>query len=40
MNAFMLAFAVVEISGWDSREFRGGSDQAFRDLVLRKLREK
>ena len=40
MNAFMLAFAAVEICGWDSREFRGGSEQEFRDLVLRMLREK
>jgi hypothetical protein len=35
---FMLAFAVVEICGWDRREFRGGSEQEFRDRVLRKLR--
>jgi hypothetical protein len=35
---FMLAFAVVEICGWDAREFRGGSEQEFRDRVLRKLR--
>jgi hypothetical protein len=37
---FMLAFAVVEICGWDRREFRGGSEQEFRDRVLRKLRQK
>jgi len=37
---FMLAFAVVEICGWDRQEFRGGSDQEFRDRVLRKLRQK
>lgn len=37
---FMLAFAVVEICGWDREEFRGGSEQEFRDRVLRKLRQK
>ena len=37
---FMLAFAVVEICGWDRQEFRGGSEQEFRDRVLRKLRQK
>lgn len=37
---FFLAFAVVEICGWDRREFRGGSEQEFRDRVLRKLRAK
>ena len=37
---FMLAFAVVEICGWDRREFRGGSEQEFRDRVLRKLRKR
>jgi hypothetical protein len=35
---FMLAFAVVEICGWDRQEFRGGSEQDFRDKVLKKLR--
>src|ERR1039457_3284342 len=28
---FMLAFAAVEISGWDKRDFGGGSEQEFRD---------
>jgi hypothetical protein len=37
---FMLAFAVVEICGWDRQEFQSGSEQEFRDLVLRKLRQK
>jgi hypothetical protein len=38
---FMLAYAVVEICGWDLREFRGGGGgQGFRDLVLRRLRQK
>ena len=38
---FMLAFAVVEICGWDREEFRGaGGEQGFRDRVLRKLRKK
>ena len=37
---FMLAFAAVEICGWDRQEFRGGSEQEFRDRVLRKLRQK
>ena len=37
---FMLAFAVVDICGWDRREFKGGSDQEVRDRVLRKLRAK
>jgi hypothetical protein len=36
---FMLAFAVVEICGWDRQEFRGGSEQEFRDRVLKKLRD-
>ena len=36
---FMLAFAAVEICGWDKREFRGGSEQEFRDRVLRELRQ-
>jgi hypothetical protein len=37
---FMLAFGVVEICGWDREGFRGGSEQEFRDRVLRKLRQK
>ena len=37
---FMLAFAAVEICGWDKREFQGGGEQDFRDRVLRKLRQK
>jgi len=37
---FMLAFAAVEICGWDRQEFRGGSEQEFRDRVLQKLRQK
>jgi hypothetical protein len=36
---FMLAFAVVEICGWDRKEFQGGGEQAFRDRVLARLRE-
>ena len=36
---FMLAFAAVEISGWDKRDFGGGSEQEFRDKVLQKIRE-
>jgi|ERR1017187_2652836 ABC-type Fe3+-hydroxamate transport system substrate-binding protein len=35
---FMLAFAAVEISGWDKRDFGGGSEQEFRDKVLQKMR--
>jgi len=37
---FMLAFAVVEICGWGKQEFQRGSEQEFRDRVLRKLRQK
>ena len=36
---FMLAYAVVEICGWDRQEFGGGSGQDFRYKVLKKLRE-
>jgi hypothetical protein len=37
---FFLAFAVVEICGWDRTDFRGGlGEQDFRDRVLARLRE-
>jgi hypothetical protein len=35
---FMLAHAVVEICGWDRQAFASGSEQAFRDKILRKLK--
>lgn len=37
---FLLAFAVVEICGWDRQSLRGGSEQEFRDRVLQKLRQR
>jgi hypothetical protein len=36
---FMLAHAVVEICGWDRQAFASDSEQAFRDKILRKLKE-
>lgn len=36
---FMLAYAVLEIRGWDRREFVGGSEQDLRDQVLARLRD-
>jgi hypothetical protein len=35
---FMLAYAVVEICGWDRQTFTSDSEQAFRDKILRKLK--
>ena len=35
---FMLAYAVVEICGWDRQAFASDSEQAFRDKILRKLK--
>ena len=35
---FMLAYAVVEICGWDRQAFASESEQAFRDKILRKLK--
>jgi len=35
---FMLADAVVEICGWDRRDFSSKSEQEFRDDVLKKLK--
>ena len=35
---FMLAFAVVEINGWNKADFRGGSEQDFRDKVLARMK--
>jgi hypothetical protein len=34
---FMLAYAVVEICGWDRRDLASDSAQAFRDKVLHRL---
>jgi hypothetical protein len=34
---FMLARAVVTICGWNPGDFAAGSEQAFRDKVLRRL---
>ena len=36
---FMLAHAFVEICGWDRQAFASDSEQAFRDKILRKLKE-
>jgi hypothetical protein len=36
---FMLAYAVVEICGWDQLDFKSGSEQEFRDQVLQKLKD-
>ena len=38
---FILAYAAIEICGWDRHEFRGGGgEQGVRDRVLQKLRQK